>query len=199
MSPEQIREARKLSVAGLAVVALLMLLVAQLVRPSGPSGAAGTPPAPEGLWQYIVIHHSASESGSAAAFDEYHRQVRGWGELGYHFVIGNGTGSGDGQVEVGPRWTRQRRGAHCQTASGRFNEHGIGICMVGNFENTRPTAAQLAALDRLVRELMDRYRIPPQNVVSHSEALALDGEGRTTLCAGRNLDMDALRRSVGGE
>ena len=53
-------------------------------------------------WLYIVIHHSATPAGSAAQFDRSHRQ-KGWDELGYHFVIGNGTGSRDGQIEVGPR------------------------------------------------------------------------------------------------
>ena len=30
-------------------------------------------------------------------------QAKGWDELGYHFVIGNGTDTRDGQVEVGSR------------------------------------------------------------------------------------------------
>src|SRR5438270_9583625 len=48
------------------------------------------PPHSSDRWTCIVIHHSASEEGGADRFDEWHRQ-RGWDELGYHFVIGNGT------------------------------------------------------------------------------------------------------------
>ena len=44
----------------------------------------------------IVIHHSATDRGGAKAFDEYHRKKNGWDELGYHFVIGNGTDTPDG-------------------------------------------------------------------------------------------------------
>src|SRR5574342_132619 len=52
----------------------------------------------ENQWKYIVIHHSATEKGNAARFDEYHRKKRGWEYgLAYHFVIGNGTLSGDGE------------------------------------------------------------------------------------------------------
>ena len=40
-------------------------------------------------WRYVVLHHSATDSGSAAEFDKLHRR-RGWDELGYHFVITNG-------------------------------------------------------------------------------------------------------------
>ena len=32
--------------------------------------------------------------------------------LAYHFVIGNGTSTGNGQIEVGDRWRRQINGGH---------------------------------------------------------------------------------------
>ncbi|MCK4602755.1 MAG: hypothetical protein KAU28_09835, partial [Phycisphaerae bacterium] len=51
-------------------------------------------------WRYIVIHHSATARGNAAVFDKSHRR-RGYDELGYHFVIDNGAGGPDGNVEVG--------------------------------------------------------------------------------------------------
>ena len=61
-------------------------------------------------WRYIVVHHSAGPTGSAAVFHRWHLK-RGWRGLGYHFVIGNGTGSRDGEVEVGFRWRDQIDGA----------------------------------------------------------------------------------------
>src|SRR5205809_827024 len=78
------------------------------------------------------LRDAGSASGSAAEFDKYHRS-KGWDGLGYHFVIGNGTGSGDGQVEVGYRWKRQMVGAHAGNAE--YNQRGIGICLVGDFQN----------------------------------------------------------------
>ena len=96
-------------------------------------------------WHYIVIHHSATPSGGAKAFDRMHRE-KGWDELGYHFVVGNGTDTGDGQIEVGSRWPKQKWGAHAKTPDNRFNKTGIGICLVGNFDTERPTRAQMASL-----------------------------------------------------
>ena len=32
----------------------------------------------ENKWQYIVIHHSATGKESAASFDNYHPEQRGW-------------------------------------------------------------------------------------------------------------------------
>src|SRR3990167_6558374 len=42
-------------------------------------------------WKYIVVHHSASPSGSADAFDYFHRVKRGWeGEIGRASCRGRG-------------------------------------------------------------------------------------------------------------
>lgn len=130
-------------------------------------------------WRYIVVHHSASPSGSAEAFDYYHRVKRGWDRgLGYHFVIGNGNGTGNGQIEVGHRWVYQIEGAHAGLAE--YNQHGIGICLVGNFDEDYPTHEQLESLIVLVRELQRVCHIPSENVVMHRHI-------KTTDCPGRNF------------
>jgi len=133
-------------------------------------------------WKHIVIHHSATAVGNAAAFDRDHR-ARGFDELGYHFVIDNGHGGRDGLVEVGPRWRLQKWGAHCGgTPGNEYNNHGIGICLVGDFTNAMPSAAQLASLRKLVLYLMDAYKIPAENVISHREAPKAH-----TACPGRKF------------
>lgn len=136
-------------------------------------------------WKYIVIHHSATPDGNAAKFDREHK-AKGWDELGYHFVIDNGRGGPDGRVEVGPRWPKQKWGAHAKTPDNRFNEHGIGICFVGNFENGRPTARQMQAAAKLVAWLMQTYNIPARNVIGHDDT-------KSTLCPGRNMNLAQVR------
>jgi len=153
--------------------------------------AAWQPKAPARAWDAIVIHHSASPSGSAAAFNQAHL-ARGWDGLGYHFVIGNGNGSPDGAVEVGFRWTQQRWGAHCKTPSNHYNDYGIGICLVGNFNETTPTMAQMASLQRLVSYLANEYRIPPSQVLGHREVA-----GTHTECPGANFNMPRFRAALG--
>lgn len=123
------------------------------------------------LWKYIVVHHSATVRGNAASFDRMHRQERGWDELGYHFVIDNGNGGPDGRIEVGSRWTKQKWGAHTGgTPDNEYNNHGIGICLVGDFSHRMPSRAQIAALERLVAHLAKKYNIDPSNVIGHREA-----------------------------
>ena len=68
--------------------------------------------------------------------------------LAYHFVIGNGTDSKDGQIEMGSRWKKQLHGGHVKNHY--INEVGIGICLVGNFEKNKPSAKQLKSLSALI-------------------------------------------------
>lgn len=144
-------------------------------------------------WRYIVIHHSDSESGNASQFDRYHRTVRGWNELGYHFVIGNGQGSGNGQIEVGPRWWKQKHGAHCKTPDNRFNDYGIGICLVGDFETGGPpSSSQLRALEKLVAHLLGVCGL------SHSSIYTHGGVTHQTSCPGRNFSLEQLRARLVG-
>jgi hypothetical protein len=64
-------------------------------------------------WKTVVFHHSATTAGSAAAFDRYHKQTLGDPDgIKYHFVIGNGNGSGDGVIEITDRWRKQMDAAH---------------------------------------------------------------------------------------
>jgi len=122
-------------------------------------------------WRHIVMHHSASRGGNAAVFDKYHRTQRGWDELGYHFVITNGHGGPDGKVEVGPRWTKQKQGAHTgRTPGNEYNEQGIGICLVGDFTTHLPTRAQLASLNELLIYLMETQCLGPDSVIGHCNA-----------------------------
>ena len=102
-------------------------------------------------WEYIVVHHSGTSGGNARIFDAYHKQRGMENGMAYHFVIGNGSDSGDGQIEVGQRWLRQIQGGHL--ASESLNEIAIGICLVGDFSNHRPDPRQTAALIELVQYL----------------------------------------------
>jgi LysM repeat protein len=121
-----------------------------------------------GRWQYIVLHHSGVDTGTVRSMDHYHREVRHMENgLAYDFVIGNGSGMGDGEVAVGPRWTRQLDGGHL--ASEAQNKIALGICLVGNFEEHLPSARQIQNLRALVEALMARCRLTPSAVKTHQQ------------------------------
>ncbi len=156
--------------------------------------AAWIPPARLGKmrdWRGIIIHHSASEGGNLAEIDRWHKE-RGWDGVGYHFVIDNG--ATDGKIEVGFRWKQQREGAHCRPRScddNYWNEHTIGICLVGDFDKKRPSTAQYDALARLVRFLQQRYHIPTNKIKGHGQV-----PGAVTHCPGRHFSWNQLHRRL---
>ena len=136
-------------------------------------------------WQHIVIHHTAAETGSVESIHRIHRQRkdskgRPWRGIGYHFVIGNGKGMRDGMVEPTFRWTKQLSGAHAGIK--KYNESGVGICLVGNFEKQPPTDAQLKSARRLISFLRKRYNIAADQIIGH-------GEIKNTACPGRYFSL----------
>jgi len=144
----------------------------------------------EKRWTAIVIHHSGTETGNAAIFDKWHRENRHWEGVGYDFVIGNGTDSGDGQVEVTFRWRRQIAGAHCGGTPGNWaNEDAVGICLVGNFDYTVPTARQMQSLVKLISFLQKRYGISKSRIYGHKNTPG----ARVTECPGKMFPMSKLK------
>lgn len=164
--------------------------------PTGESFLQGwlPPSSLEKSWTAIVIHHSGTQNGNAAIFDKWHREGNHWEGVGYDFVIGNGSNSGDGEVEVTYRWRRQVTGAHCGGTPGNWaNKDGIGICLVGNFNQTQPTKTQMKSLVRLVRFLQSRYKIPKSRIYGHKST---PGAGTVTDCPGRNFPMWWLKSQI---
>ena len=132
-------------------------------------------------WSYIIIHHTATDIGNAIFIDKVHHNRGFWDGLGYHFLIDNGTlGKLDGQIEVSPRWVKQKDGAHCNAAG--MNQRGIGIALVGNFSEERVSKKELDTLVFLTKVLMKHYQIPLSHVMRHG-----DVPGKNTECPGTHF------------
>lgn len=143
-------------------------------------------------WKYIVLHHTATNRGSVESIHEAHLQRKdkngnNWMGIGYHFVIGNGNGMADGAVEPTFRWREQLHGAHA--GSKDYNDHGIGIVLIGNFEQAPPSRAQLVAVKQLVGSLKATYGITSNNVVGH-------GAVKATACPGQYFPMEEIGHAL---
>ncbi|HLQ37806.1 MAG TPA: peptidoglycan recognition family protein [Planctomycetota bacterium] len=120
----------------------------------------------------LTIHHSAiplrenSEQAAAIAIrniQHEHMQGRGFGDIGYHFLID----------PAGRVW--EGRDLHWQGAHARDENNigNVGVCLLGNFIRDRrngqvPTDAQVNALRQLVDSLSGRYTIVPDQIWMHS-------------------------------
>jgi N-acetyl-anhydromuramyl-L-alanine amidase AmpD len=149
-------------------------------------------PVKAGRWKHIVLHHSGTPNGNAAAMDRYHREERRMQNgLAYHFVIGNGKGMKDGEIAVGKRWTAQLAGGHLRSEA--LNEVAIGICLVGNFDQTMPTASQLRSLEALVTALRQRCKLPRSALKTHQQINPV-----YTRCAGRLFNNSKVLKDLQG-
>lgn len=137
-------------------------------------------------WETIVLHHSATEGATVAAIDAAHRERKDakgtpWLGIGYHFVVGDGDGMADGLVEPTFRWRDQLHGAH--SGDRKHNDTGIGICLVGNFDDHPPSQRQIAATKKLIADLQTTYSIESANVLVHRDL-------STTNCPGKHFDIN---------
>ncbi|SMB95291.1 N-acetylmuramoyl-L-alanine amidase [Desulfonispora thiosulfatigenes DSM 11270] len=96
----------------------------------------------------IILHHSATDGGTFESIKRYHMQTNGWRDIGYHYLIEQ-----DGSLHKGR--AENDTGAHCKEQ--RCNFTSLGICLVGNFDKYEPNQKQLDTLDKLLKDIFNRY------------------------------------------
>jgi len=148
----------------------------------------------------IILHHTAvlpgdeSVPSNTGEIDEFHR-LRGFDircqgreyHVAYHYLI-----LPDGTVMTG-------RPERCQGAHAKGYNSYLGIALVGDFSSTDnpdgskgppvPTDAQMRALTKLCRELMEKYHIPLQHVMRHNDVAR-------TRCPGDRFPFAILLRDL---
>lgn len=132
-----------------------------------------------GRWSAVYIHHSNTTGGNAATLAESAR-ARGISGPPDHFVIGNGDGMHDGEVQFTPRWDQQAP-AGAPVAGVRVEPQCISICLIGDFDHHRPTAAQQQRLAQLLAALNQRLDLPTDQVHSLARPDSAAGMGQARL------------------
>ncbi len=154
-----------------ATAALLLALAPQPLAPDLPQTLAAVE-SPDGMeqifqtdapvnragWKYIYIRHSKTPSGDAVSL------TGGRGDPGDHFVICNGKGAADGEIQLTPRWLAQLS-ALPPAGAESIDPACISICLIGDHDRTQPTPIQLRRLSRLVTTLQSQLRLPARNVI----------------------------------
>lgn len=148
----------------------------------------------------IILHHTAVVPGDESVptnmgeIDEFHRargfDIRCQGHeyhVAYHYLI-----LPDGTVKAG-------RPERCQGAHAKGYNSYLGIALVGDFSSTDnpdgskgpsvPTGAEMRAVTQLCRQLMEKYHIPLQHVLRHSDVAR-------TRCPGDRFPFATLLRNL---
>ena len=116
----------------------------------------------------IVIHHTAEDNETGKddltlmrAIYYYHAIVRGWGDIGYNYVIGQ-----RGTIYEGRAGGDYTAGAHALWN----NKSSVGISVMGNFQTYNVVSEQENALKNLVQYLSKKYGIDLQKTsIGHRE------------------------------
>lgn len=146
----------------------------------------------------ITVHHSADNSMGLLAKADVMRKLEGirqshisrfddstaahahWIDIGYHYIIDPA-----GRIWEGRPTTIE--GAHVS----QTNPHNLGVMVMGNFNQHRPTTAALNTLDSFVASQMRRYRVPMHSVYTHQEL-------KPTECPGTFLQQYMLTTRLAG-
>ncbi|MGE3166337.1 MAG: N-acetylmuramoyl-L-alanine amidase [Planctomycetota bacterium] len=166
--------------------------VAQLVsihaRPTWGAKSTGDNVKQMGKVKRITIHHTGEPNvptlTSATDVKAYllrlqksHQKHKGWADLAYHYLIDPNGGVWEGRPV-------RFQGAHAGSPSA--NEGNVGIALIGNFDESEPPRAQLAALKRLIGSLRAKYSLSASTVHTH-QGLKKTAGLEFTSCPGRNL------------
>jgi hypothetical protein len=128
-------------------------------------------PVPANHWKYIYIHHTRTPAGSALTLGQ---DTTGVGD---HFVIGNGDGCMDGEIQLSQRWNQQLA-ALPPAGANTIDPACISICVVGDFDSTVPTPTQIRRLAQLVGALQGQLHIGRTEVLLMQEPRSAAGVGR---------------------
>lgn len=112
-------------------------------------------------WNSIEIFFSSTKGGGLGQLTTI-RDLADASGLNCHFVICNGSGGGDGEIQATERWQNQWSARTGPTWHG--SEQTIRICLVGNGDSVPPTDYQLKRLELLLESLCRKFRIPAESV-----------------------------------
>lgn len=123
--------------------------------------------------RYLVIHHSGgTDNETPDSIANYHVNNRGWGGVGYHFII-----SKNGNCYYVGDLTTAR--AHVYN----YNHLALGICLIGSFMNGKePSEEQIISAHELCSQLL--FRSPDIAGIDGWEDLKGHKELQATACPG---------------
>ena len=118
--------------------------------------------------RFAIVHHTAGRNdytrSEAAAIvrgiELFHVQGNGWNDIGYNFLVDR-----FGTVYEGRFGGIDRNvvGAH---ALG-FNTSSVGIALLGTYGSTKPSAAALDAIERLIAWRLDLAHVDPTSFLTY--------------------------------
>lgn len=112
-------------------------------------------------WDSVEIFFSATHSGSVERLASM-AGLMDAAALNCHFVICNGAGGGDGEIQTTEKWQRQWSIKPGPTWQGA--EQTIRVCLIGDGISAPATDSQLKRLETLLDSMCREFNIPADSV-----------------------------------
>jgi hypothetical protein len=114
-----------------------------------------------GRWGSIEVYYSGTRAGNV----EQLASLSGLAapeDINCHFVVCNGLGGADGQIQPTEKWGRQ----WAVVPSVNFNGPGstVRVCVVADQAGAGPTDYQRSRTDALVDSLAKTFDLPPEQI-----------------------------------
>lgn len=107
-------------------------------------------------WDSIQIFFSETKGGNIGRLAAA-QGLRSAADINCHFVLCNGSGAGDGEIQTTECWQEQR--SIRAASAGQGDGQTICICLIGNGVSALPTDYQLKRLEMLLEALCRRFDI----------------------------------------
>ena len=114
-----------------------------------------------GRWNCIEIYYSGTKGGNI----EQLASLSGLAnpeDIDCHFVICNGLGGDNGQIQTTEKWQRQWSSIPGRTWYG--SGQTIRICLIADGKTAHPTDFQIKSIEALVEALYRKFSIQPQSI-----------------------------------
>src|SRR5690242_688529 len=115
--------------------------------------------------QKAIVHHTAGDDGGTnvaatiRAIYYYHAVTRGWGDIGYNFLVD----------KYGNIWTGRAGGDHVIGGHAYgWNNGSIGVAAIGTYSTTAPTPAMVGAIANIIAMKFAQFGIAPYGADSYT-------------------------------
>jgi hypothetical protein len=117
-------------------------------------------------WNCIEIYYSGTKGGNIEQLASLSGLV-GPEDINCHFVVCNGLGGGNGQIQPTEKWQRQWSIIPGRTWQG--SGQTIRICVIADGKTARPTDFQIKNIETLVEALDRKFNIRPESICYPSD------------------------------
>lgn len=158
---------------------------------------------PESDIKAIFVHHTASQEdamedsyAAMRAIYYYHTVTRGWGDIGYNYLIDE-----DGRIFEGRYGGDKVVGAH----TANFNVGTVGVAVIGNYQENEINGGAVEGLAKLLTNLTEKYKLDPLAITKlrgkNVNVISGHRDAGKTVCPGEHVyeKMVSIRQLVKNE